>query len=172
VRRAEALLLVEMALIGVEVADLYPSLRLPGTLSARAGSGIDQVSFSFATLFDLPLLDFGRREAEIDAQEARARAALDDYRQTLLEAQQEVATALAEVGALREQRRGLEEARARSQSAYDQLSALYGEGLASFIDVLDAQRTLIQTREQFVETDAALATALSRLSAALGDLPA
>ncbi len=168
VGQAEALLIVEIALVGVEVADLYPSLRLPGTLTGRAGSGSDQVSFSIGALLDIPLFDFGRREAEIDAQEARARAALDNYRATLLKAQQEVETALVEVAAFRQQRRELEEAAARSQSAYDQLDALYREGLAGFIDVLDAQRTLIQIRQQLVETDAALASALTRLSAALG----
>ena len=168
VGRAEALLIVETALVGVEMADLYPSLRLPGTLTGRAGSGSDQVAFSIGALLDLPLLDFGRREAEIDAQEARAQAALDTYRATLLEAQQEVETALVEVAAFRQQRRELEEAAARSQAAYDQLDALYREGLAGFIDVLDAQRTLIQIRQQLVETDAALASALTRLSAALG----
>lgn len=168
VGQAEALLIVEIALVGVEVADLYPSLRLPGTLTGRAGSGSDQISFSIGALLDIPLFDFGRREAEIDAQEARARAALDNYRATLLKAQQEVETALVEVAAFRQQRRELEEAAARSQSAYDQLDALYREGLAGFIDVLDAQRTLIQIRQQLVETDAALASALTRLSAALG----
>ncbi len=168
VGQAEARFIVETALIGVEVADLYPSLRLPGTLSGRAGSGSDQLSFSVGALLDVPILDFGRREAEIDAQKASARAALAIYRATLIEAQQEVETALVEVSAFRQQRRELEEAAARSQSAYDQLDALYREGLAGFIDVLDAQRTLIQVRQQLVETDAALASALTRLNAALG----
>lgn len=171
IRRAEALLIVETALVGVEVADLYPSLRLPGTLTGRAGSGSDQLSFNINALLDIPLLDFGRREAEVDAQEARVRAALDDYRALLLEAQREVESALVQVGALKEQRAELEIAGERSQAAYDQLDALYREGLAGFIDVLDAQRTLIQIRQQLVETDAALATALARLSAALGSMP-
>jgi len=171
VGQAEARFILETALVGVEVADLYPSLRLPGTLSGRAGSGSDQLSFSVGALLDVPILDFGRREAEIDAQEARARAALSTYRATLIEAQQEVETALVEVSAFRQQRKELEEAAARSQSAYDQLDALYREGLAGFIDVLDAQRTLIQIRQQLVETDAALASALTRLSAALGGVP-
>ncbi len=168
IRRAEALLVVETALIGVETADLYPSLRLPGTLSGRAGDSTNDIAFSASALLDIPLLDFGRREAEVDAQTASARAALEAYRLSLLEAQQEIESALVEVSALKEQRLELERAGKRSQAAYDQLDALYREGLAGFIDVLDAQRTLIQIRQQIVETDAALATALATLSAALG----
>ena len=171
VRRAEALLIVETALIGVETADLYPSLRLPGTLSGRIGDGSDSASFNVSALLDIPLLDFGRRKAEVDAQSADAKAALDAYRLSLLEAQREVDSALVEVSALRDQRREIQLAGERSQAAYDQLDALYREGLAGFIDVLDAQRTLIQIREQIVETDAALASALARLSSALGGLP-
>lgn len=170
VRRAERLLIIETALIGVETADLYPSLRLPGTLSGRYGDGADAVSFNINALLDLPLLDFERREAELDAQVAKARAALDAYRLSLLEAQREIESALVQVSALRQQRVELQRAGDRSQAAYDQLDALYREGLAGFIDVLDAQRTLIQIREQIVETDAALASALARLSAALGGL--
>lgn len=168
IQRAEALLLVETALIGVEIADLYPSLRLPGTLSGRAGDGSDTISFNISAILDVPLLDFGRREAEIDAQKASAQAALDAYQLSLLEAQREIEFALVQVSAFREQRTELQRAGDRSQAAYDQLDALYREGLAGFIDVLDAQRTLIQIREQIVETDAALAGAFARLSAALG----
>lgn len=171
VRRAEALLIVETALIGVETADLYPSLRLPGTLSGRAGDGSNNASFNISAVLDVPLLDFGQREAEVDAQSADAQAALEAYRLSLLEAQREVESALVEVSALRDQRQEIQLAGERSQAAYDQLDALYREGLAGFIDVLDAQRTLIQIREQIVETDAALASALARLSAALGGLP-
>ena len=170
IRRAEALLLVETTLIGVEQADLYPSLRLPGTLTGRSGVGTDAIAFNLGAVLDIPLLDFGQRVAEIDAQTARAEAALNTYRLSLLEAQQEIESALVQVAAFRQQRTELERAGERSQAAYDQLDALYREGLAGFIDVLDAQRTLIQIRQQIVESDASLASALARLSAALGGL--
>ncbi|MEO0466404.1 MAG: TolC family protein [Pseudomonadota bacterium] len=168
VRQAEAILLVETALIGVETADLYPSLRIPGTLTGRTGSGADDLNFSFGALIDVPMLDFGRRQAELEAQEARALAALENYKLTVLDAQQDVEAALTQVDAFRQQRAELQNAGERSQAAYDQLDALYREGLAGFIDVLDAQRTLIQIREQIVDSDAAIASSLARLSAALG----
>ncbi len=54
-----------------------------------------------------------------------------------------------------------------SERAYDQLNALYREGLASFIDVLDAQRTLIGSREALVDSEADLADAIIALNLAL-----
>lgn len=168
VRQAEAELLAASELTVAERADLLPSLRLPGTLSAVGGDGRDAVSLSLSALVDIPVFDFGRRKLEVAAQEARAKAALARYRATLLDAQREVESGLITVQALRLRRAALETAGASSQSAYDQLDALYREGLAGFIDILDGQRTLIQIREQIVETDADLATALAQLNSALG----
>lgn len=55
----------------------------------------------------------------------------------------------------------------RFERAYDQLNALYREGQASFIDVLDAQRTLIGSREALVDSEADLADAIIALNLAL-----
>lgn len=170
VRQAEAELIAASKLIGAERADLLPSLRLPGTLSAAGGDGRELVSLSLSALIDMPIFDFGRRKLEVRAQEARARAAVKGYRSALLEAQGEVESALVTLEALEQQRAALEIAGTRSQSAYDQLEALYREGLAGFIDILDGQRTLIQIREQVVETDADLASALAQLNSALGGI--
>ena len=171
VRRAEAVIVADTARIGVEMADLDPSLRLPGTLTGRAGDGADEVTFGVSALLDVPLFDFGARRADVDAQRARAAAAFSEYRLTVLEAQREVEAALAVLAALQDRRAELERAGSSSQSAYDQLDALYREGLAGFIDVLDAQRTLIGIREQLVETDASLASTYAQLNAALGGFP-
>ena len=54
-----------------------------------------------------------------------------------------------------------------SEQAFGQLNALYREGLASFIDVLDAQRTLIDSREALVDSEADFATAIIDLQLAL-----
>lgn len=172
VRQAEAELLVASELIGAEKADLLPSLRLPGIFSASGGSGAETVALSLSALIDIPVFDFGRRKLEVKAQEARASAALNRYRAALIEAQGEVESALVTVEALQQRRVALETAGERSQSAYNQLDALYREGLAGFIDILDGQRTLIQIREQIVETDADLARALAQLNSALGGIPA
>lgn len=171
VRAAEARLLAETALIGMETADLYPSLRLPGQIrasSGTAGSGLDAVTFGLSAVIDIPLFDSGARRAEVEAQRARAEASLLTWRSSVLTAMTEVESALVRIEALRDRLNELERSVESSEAAYRQLDALYREGLASFIDVLDAQRTLISGRESVIETRADLAVAFVTLQAALG----
>lgn len=175
VRRAEAVLVAELAAVGVEQADLYPSLRLPGSVTAGSAdllsAGIDRASASISALIDVPLFDFGRRRAEVRAQQARADAARIAYRAVLLDALADVENALVLIEASQARLESLNNAVEASENAYRQLNALYREGLASFIDVLDSQRTLISSREAVIETRADLASEIVRLYAAIGDAP-
>ena len=170
VRAAEARLESALILISVEKADLLPSLRLPGQLSAGFGDvsgSSDELAFSLSALLDIPLFDFGRRQAEVEAQRARAEAAAFAYRASVLSALQEVESALSQIEAIQwSLTQQLESVRA-SESAYEQLDALYREGLATFTDVLDTQRQLISGRESIVQTEANLAIAIISLYAAL-----
>lgn len=170
IQAAEARLVAEIADIGVEEADLYPSLNLPGTLSAgrtTADNGVNAIFLNVSALLDIPFFDAGRREAEVDVQRAEADAALAAYRLALLDAIRETESALVRIEALEVQKRELEAAEQSSLSAFNQLNALYREGLTDFIDVLDVQRSLISTREAIISVDAALALAQTRLQTAL-----
>lgn len=170
-RAAEAQFLAELAFIGVEQADLYPSIRLPGQVTARAlssGNPSESVSASLSSVLDIPLFDAGRRRAEYEAQQASADAALATYQATLLNVLAEVEGALLLIEAQQSQLADLSEAVMRGESAYQQLDALYREGLASFIDVLDAQRNLISSREAVVDTQADITAATIRLYVSLG----
>lgn len=170
IRAAEARLVADMATIGVEEADLYPSLRLPGQIRASggtAGASFEGVTLGLSALLDVPLFDLGRRRAEVDIQRARAEASLLAWQESVLVALTEVESALVQIEALRDRLAELERSVEASESAYRQLDALYREGLASFIDVLDAQRTLISGRESVIETRADLASAFVTLEAAL-----
>ena len=170
VRAAEADYRSALALIDAERADLLPSIRIPGQIQAGFGdvSGrADEIGYSLSALVDIPVFDFGRRQAEVDIQIARTELAALTYRATLLDALQEVEIALVNIEAIQETLEGQLRAVEASQAAYDQLDALYREGLASFIDVLDSQRTLISSRETIVQTEANLAAATVSLLAAL-----
>ena len=171
IRAAEATLVAEIADIGVEQADLYPSLNLPGTISASrttSNNGLSALTASLGALLDIPIFDAGRRRAEVEIQRAEADAALAEYRAALLTAIRETETALLQIQALNEQKTELEKAVESSQSAFNQLNALYREGLADFINVLDAQRTLISSREAVVAAEANIALAYIDLYTAAG----
>jgi multidrug efflux system outer membrane protein len=172
-RAAEANLARATAEIGVAAADLYPSLSLPGRLTADvtdAGPGgvVKQVVGLLSATLDIPLFDAGGRRARVDAARARAQEALLVYRQTLLDALREAETALVSVRSARDSRKDYREAVEASDKAFRQANALYREGLASFIDILDAQRTLISNRESLVEAEADLAQAIIDFYSAIG----
>lgn len=169
-RAAEADLAAAAAAVGVERADLYPTLSLSGSLDADlAGSSlVDAIVAQAGAAIDLVLFDAGRRRNEIRAAEASARAAALRYRQTLLDSLTDVETSLVAIRSYEDRREQLGEAVRASEQAFDQLNALYREGLATFIDILDAQRTLISSREAFVDSEADLAAAIIALYAALG----
>lgn len=174
VRVREQRLLAAMAEIGVAASALYPSLRLPGVIGYADSNRDDANNGWFASLgaqLDLPLFDAGRRRATVAIRRAEADAALAEYRESVLVALTETEDALASIDALQTRLSDLESAAAASDAAYRQLDALYREGLAGFIDVLDAQRILIDTREAILETRADLAVAHVALLVATAPAP-
>ncbi|MEM1020421.1 MAG: efflux transporter outer membrane subunit [Sphingomonadales bacterium] len=168
---AEADLMAASAGIGIAKSALFPALRLPGNFTYTAGDGVfafsDAAALISATL-DIPLLDAGRRVAQVRAARATARAALATYELALLQGVQDVETALVAVASFEARRTDLASAVRSSEAAFDQLNALYKEGLATFIDILDAQRTLITSREAFVDVEADLSAAYVNLYTAIG----
>ena len=170
-RAAEADLVAATARVGAEVADLYPSFSLPGAVTADIGSSealAGGVLAAITAVLDVPLLDGGRRRAEVRAARARADAALLSYERALLVALRDVETALVAIESAEARRADLAVAVEASERAFRQLQALYTEGLASLIDVLDAQRQLITSREAFVNSEAELAASVVDFYTALG----
>ncbi|MEH6791792.1 efflux transporter outer membrane subunit [Parasphingorhabdus sp.] len=168
---AEARLARAAAAIGIERADLRPSLTIPGTLSIGDGSlgGLfSDFLIGLAAAIDIPLFDGGRRRAEVAAAEALADARLAEYRATFLDALGEVENALVSIDAYRQRGAALTEAIDESETALEQSNALYREGLASLFDVLDAQRQLIASRQSLIDSNAALASSFVAFHAAVG----
>ncbi|MGE0664959.1 MAG: efflux transporter outer membrane subunit [Sphingomonadales bacterium] len=170
---AEANLARATAEIGVAAAELYPSLTLPGRLTADvtdvgAGGVVKQVVGLLSATLDVPLFDAGGRRARVEAARARTREALAVYRRTLLTALSEAETALVAIRGARASRADYRAAVEASEKAFRQADALYREGLASFIDILDAQRTLISNREALVDAEADLALSIIDFYAAIG----
>lgn len=169
-RAAEAALVAATAAIGIEKADLYPRLQLPAQITADATSANigDSLIGLVAANLDIPLFDAGRRRAEVAAAEYRADIALNEYKQSLLRAVSETETALASVQNTADQRAELKNAVDESARAYGQINSLYKEGLATFIDILDTQRTLISSRQSYVDSQADLAASFVDLHLAVG----
>ena len=168
---SEARLARAAADIGIEQADLRPSLTIPGSLGLGDGSlgGLfGDFLLTLGAAIDLPLFDGGRRRAEVDAAQAEAQARLAEYRATFLQSLGEVENALVAIDAYRRRNADLVEAIEESETALSQSNALYREGLTTLFDVLDAQRQLIASRQALIDSEAALAGAYVAFHAAIG----
>jgi multidrug efflux system outer membrane protein len=168
---AEASIAQAAAQVGIERADLLPALSLPGFVTLGDGSvdGLfSQAIAGISAVLGVPLIDGGRRRAEVRAAESSLAAELADYRQTLLSVLAEVETALTGISAAQDRTGEFQKAVTESEAAFEQSNALYREGLASLFDVLDVQRQLISSREALIDGNADLAQAHVDLFTAVG----
>jgi len=173
IRVAERRLAEATARVGVAKADLYPRFSLTGSFgweSAQGGSLFTPAStvWSWGPSFRWPIFDAGKVRANIRVQDARQEEALASYEEAVLTGFEDVENAL--VAYAKEQARNvpLRAAVASSSSALDVARQQYASGLTSFINVLDAERTVYQAQDNRVQSDQAVAQDLIALCKALG----
>lgn len=173
VRAAERELAATTADIGVAVADLYPRISLtaaPALVSTALASLLEwgSRSFSIGAALDWPLLDGGRRRANVEAKNARQEQAMIAYRKAVLGALRDVEDALSRIQADRVQLDEQQEA-IRNAARAEQLSnTRYRGGLVTYADVLAQQARRLSMEKQVVETKGALARDTASLAKALG----
>jgi NodT family efflux transporter outer membrane factor (OMF) lipoprotein len=152
VLEAEARLHAATAEIGVATANLYPNITLTGTLNQDALTPetiFDPMSTSWAVGAGLaaPIFHGGELHARKREAEDAARAALADYKQTVLAAFNQVADLLQAIAhdnqAYLDQTRALDAAQAR----VDMLRRSEAAGGATTVQVLHAERDLHRIRQ-------------------------
>ncbi len=151
---------------------LSPSLTAAlGVQSAELGdlfSGGASRAWSFAPQIVAPIFSGGRIRAGVQVAKAREQAALAVYGQAIQNAFREVDDAIVSITKLREQL-AADEANAQAEARRLELSQLrYDAGIASYSDVLDAQRFLFSSELNAVQTRNDLLSAIAQLYKALG----
>jgi len=173
VRAAERRLAAATANVGVAVAAQYPRFDLLGLAATAGGSGGGLFSaqslagIALATV-TWPVFQGGKREADVRASKEQRLQAYLAYRQTVLAALGEVEDAL--VGYEAEQRRllALRRAVAAARSSLQIARAQYRAGTVTFIDVLEANQTYLESEDQVQQSAQALMRDLVALYKALG----
>ena len=146
VRRAERELAAQTARIGVAESELYPRLTLFGDFhlqSISSGDVFDSASrsYAFGPSFRWAIFSAGRIRNQVAAEESRALAALAAYESTVLGAVEEVETSLSAILNERDRLSDLNQAVASSRETVSLIKDNYENGLVSFQNVLDAERT-------------------------------
>ncbi len=165
---AEANLRQNTKLAEAATRNLLPTFSIGGFFGVADSALVNSATiWNVAAGAAVALLDFGRI-GQIDAARAREVQAYEVYRRTLLNAVSEVETALIDYSHINRQRISLKSALANAESALNLSKQLFTEGEVSFLDVLDAQRTVNQADASLVNANAAQAKSIVRLYKSLG----
>jgi multidrug efflux system outer membrane protein len=175
VRQAEARVISANALIGAAFAQLFPQVTLSAnggvaspSLSELFTSGAVTYGVALLVNWIAPLLAGAANAHRYRGREALWRAAVADYRRTVLVALAETSNALVAMDKLREQRVQLEvSVRARVESV-ELAKVRYNNGVASYLDVVQAEQNLFPAELQLAQTMGQQFVAMTQLYRALG----
>jgi NodT family efflux transporter outer membrane factor (OMF) lipoprotein len=173
IRQAEAQLHEATANVGVAIADLYPRITLGGSFafeSLQSGDFGDWGSrhWSVGPSLDLPIFDMGRRRSVVTLRKLQQQEAAVAWQKSVLQAWSDIDTALNAYSAERQRNAQLAERERLSRDAYSLAEVRYRNGRTTFIDALDAQRTLLAAQRDRADSDAQLAIRLVAIYKAIG----
>jgi NodT family efflux transporter outer membrane factor (OMF) lipoprotein len=172
VARAERELAAATARIGEAKAELYPRFTLVGSVGLRSEDVAQMVGGSgFGSLgpaVEWPIFAGGRIVANVEARGAQQEQALARYEQAVLVALEEVESALTSHAREQLRRRELRSAVEAQREATQLARRLYFNGLAPFLEVLDAERSLLASESLLAESETTVATSLVAVYVALG----
>jgi NodT family efflux transporter outer membrane factor (OMF) lipoprotein len=181
IRQAEAQLHAATADIGVAQANFYPSLNLTGSVGLQ--------SLQFGKLFDvkskqyavgpgltIPIFQGGQLRATLELRKAQQQEAAITFQKTVLQAWHDVDNALTAYKAEQTRRDELILAVADNRRALGLAQSRYQQGVADFLTVLDAERSLLSTQQQLADSTTTVSSNMVALYKALGggwetDLP-
>ena len=173
VQIAERQLAAATARVGVAVADLFPRISFVGRWGFDATSSGDlgnasTETFAFGPSIQWAALDIGRVKQRINQREAAADGALARYEQSVYRALEETDASLTGYAQALIKQRHLREGAASSAEAATLARARFESGVADFLTVLDAERTMLEAEDRLAQGETQTATSLLAMYKSLG----
>jgi multidrug efflux system outer membrane protein len=173
IRQAEQVLVAANAQIGVARADYFPRIGLTGVLGVESRDLAELLTapartWSVGAAAAAPIFNAGRTRANVRLSESVERELLVSYQRTIYRALREVSDALAGYHKTGEQRAQQEQLVAALQDAAQLSTDRYQGGLDSYLQVLDAQRSLFRSELDLAALQRQELTAVVDLYRALG----
>lgn len=161
--QAENLLHAQNAKVGVAAAQQYPSISLTALLGVASDdlSTLTSNGLAWSVGGSLlgPLFNFNKNSARVEVEEAKTRQSLFNYERTVLNAFREVEDALVDIDTYKREVEAKERQVIAAKNAESLSRLRYNQGVASYLEVLDTERTyfssaleLSQTRQQYLTT--------------------
>ena len=173
VRAALARLHAATATIGVAEADFYPSFTLTGSVGLQAlqpWKMFDLASLMYAVgpSVSIPIFEGGRLKSTLALRKDQQKEAAIVYAKTVLNAWHEVDNALSAYDSEQRRRDQLVKAVAQNERAVSLAQQRYQQGVADFLQVLDAQRSLLATQQSLADSTTLIDTDLVSIYKVLG----
>jgi multidrug efflux system outer membrane protein len=173
VRSAEQQLLAANANIGAARAAFFPRIALTanaGTASTELGRLFKSGTWAITGTASLvqTIFDSGRNQANLDVAKVNRDIAIAQYEKAIQTAFREVSDSLAGRATLGEQLRAQAAQTNAAQVSFNLADLRYRNGAASYLDVLDAQRSLFSAQQGLVQVQALQAQNLMTLYKVLG----
>ena len=147
IKSMEALLKAANADIGAARAAFYPSVNI-GPKLILAASPAATAPVLAGSIF-APIFQGGRLEGQLNRVTARQKELAENYQQAVLVAFQEAENALTKVQKTLAREKNLKQAAAKARKAYDIAKDQYSLSVIAFQDVLDTQRTMLESEDQY-----------------------
>ena len=175
VRRAEARIGAALSLGEAARANLFPRITLNTNLfGVVRDTGVafneDSIGFAFGPAISWAGPDLRRVYAQIDINDARSMSAAATYEAAVLDALSDAETALSNYVTERQRRADLDAALTSARRSYELARLRFEQGLDSSLDVLDAQRTLLDAEDRLAVNEAEIARRAVRAYRALGGI--
>ncbi len=153
--QAEHLLKAANADIGAARAAFFPRIALTTSvgLSSNQLSGLFKrgaEAWSFVPQITLPIFDAGRNRANLKVTKVDRKIFLARYEKAIQWAFREVADALAQRGTLDDQMKAQQSLEEATSESYRLSQARYSSGISSYLNVLDAQRSLYSAQQGLI----------------------
>jgi len=173
VRSAERGLAASNAFVGAAKAEYLPRISIGGG-AGYVGNSWDALSnsntprYAIGPVISWPALNLGRVKAGVDAARAQEAEAEAYYRKTQLQASEEIASTVVAYNKARQSLEYLQAAANASERAAGLARLRFDEGASDFLQVLDAERTMLEAQDRLATGRTAATTSLVALYRALG----
>lgn len=173
VQRAEEGAAAAMAEYNLALNELFPEISFKGALGFTAttfGNWFSAGALRASTGPSLSwrILDLARILARMKAADQDAIASVKNYQRTVLEALEEIENALTDFYKEDQRRLSLQQAAGSSAEASKLAHSRFEAGLDNFLDLLDTERTQLETEDALAASETAAAVQLIAIYKALG----
>jgi len=157
IRAAEQVLRANQANIAAARAAFFPRISLTAGVGLASsslnnlfdgGAGV----WNFTPALTLPIFDSGRNQANLDLATVRANIAVANYEKTIQVAFREVADALDARATLASEITAQQAMRDAQAARLELAQVRYKNGVANYLDVLDAERELYSAEQMLLST--------------------